>query len=86
MDGVPAVLCSHENMQARNEQSYAALFFPRMCLSTYFIKREADYRHNLMLAKQKLTDTSTQRTNNREKTEERPMKTNGHRTSRTTTT
>ena len=26
-------------------------FFSRTCLGTYFIKREADYRHNLMLAK-----------------------------------
>ena len=54
-------------------------------MSTGFIKREAGYRHNLMLAKQDLTCTSAQRTNNREKTETRPTKTNGHRTSRTTT-
>jgi len=38
-----------------------------------------------MLAKQELTGTSTQRSNNREKTEKMPTKTNGHRTSRTTT-
>jgi hypothetical protein len=42
-------------------------FFSRTCLSTYFIKKKAVYRHNLMLAKQELTGTSTQRTNNREK-------------------
>ena len=39
-----------------------------------------------MLAKQELTGTSTQRSNNREKIEKRPTKTNSHSTSRTTTT
>lgn len=61
-------------------------FFFRTCLSTYFIKREAVYGHNLMLAKQGLTCTSAQRTNNREKTKERPTKTDGQRTSRMTIT
>jgi len=61
-------------------------FFSRTCLSTYFIKRKAYYKHNLMLAKQELIGTSTQRSNNREKTEKRPTKTNSHSTSRTTTT
>ena len=61
-------------------------FFSRTCLSTYFIKKKAVYRHNLMLAKQELTGTSTQRSNNREKIEKRPTKTNSHSTNRTTTT
>ena len=39
-----------------------------------------------MLAKQELIGTSTQRSNNREKIEKRPTKTNSHSTSRTTTT
>jgi len=69
-----------------NKNTLLAIFFSRTCLSTYFIKREADYKHNLMLAKQELTGTSTQRSNNKEKIEKRPTKTNSHSTSRTTTT
>jgi len=59
---LPPLLAARSRLAAVRSRRQT-FFFSRTCLSTYFIKREADYKHNLMLAKQELTGTSTQRSN-----------------------